>query len=334
MPHPVRAALRTTVGYQLLVLVILALLLAAGALHAISSGSALTPGQVVTTLFGDAPEAWRRVVWNVRLPRVLVAVLVGANLATSGAILQAVMRNPLADPGIIGVSAGAGLGGIVVLLILPQHQSWTPAAAFLGAMTAAILIYLLAWRGGIQPLRVILAGVAVSALCGAGISAAMVLFPDRIQGALAFMNGSLSLKGWGEFTLLWPYSLAALVAAVLSIRHLNLIVLGDEVASGLGMNVTATRLFLTAVAALLAASAVSAVGLIGFVGLIAPHLVRLLLGPSHGLLIPGCILLGAVLVTISDTIARTAFSPTELPVGIMMAALGVPFFLFLLRRTL
>ena len=183
-------------------------------------------------------------------------------------------------------------------------------------------------------MRVILAGVAVSALCGAGISAVMVLFSDRLQGALLFMNGAMTLKGWSEFGQLWPYSLATLLASLLVTRQLDVIVLGDDVARGVGMNVQANRLLLTAIAALLAASAVSVVGLLGFVGLIVPHIMRLVLGTRHQLLVPGAIVFGAALVMISDTISRTLFSPIEIPVGIMMAVLGVPFFLFLLRRAL
>ena len=305
-----------------------------GFLYGIGSGTvALPPDAVVAALSGDTNDQWRRVVWDIRLPRVLLGGLVGMNLATSGAILQAVMGNPLADPGIIGVSAGAGLAGITVLLVFPQHQVLVPVTAFCGALLTAITIYALAWRGDIQPMRVVLAGVAVSALCAAGISAVMVLFSDRIQGALMFMNGALTLRGWSEVQRLWPYSLGALLATVFAIRRLDIIVLGDDVARGLGMNVQANRLALTAAAALLAASAVSAVGLLGFVGLIVPHIVRLVLGSSHILLIPGAMLFGAALVMISDTVSRTLFSPVEIPVGIMMAVFGVPFFLFLLRKT-
>ena len=327
--------LRERTWYRALVFAGLGVLLLAGMLFAIGSGTlSLSPGQVAAALTGSGDVQWQRVVWDIRLPRMLVSTLVGMNLATSGAILQAVMGNPLADPGIIGVSSGAGLAGISVLLVFPQYQGLVPLVAFLGAMAAAIVIYVLAWRGGIQPIRVILAGVAVSALCAAGISAIMVLFSDRIQGALMFMNGAMTLKGWSEWQQLWPYSVAMLAVALFTVRRLDVIVLGDDVARGLGMNVQANRLALTAVAALLAASAVSAVGLLGFVGLIVPHIVRLVVGTSHALLIPGSIIFGGALVTISDTVSRTLFSPVEIPVGIMMAVLGVPFFLFLLRRAL
>ena len=201
-------------------------------------------------------------------------------------------------------------------------------------MVAAVTIHALAWRGGIQPVRVILAGVAVSALCSAGISAVMVLYSDRVQGALLFMNGSMSLKSWNHVRLLWPYALVAVIAAVLLPRRLDLIVLGDDISRSMGMDVRANRLLLTGIAALLAAGAVSAVGLLGFVGLIVPHMMRLTVGSSHRVLMPACLLFGAGLVIVSDTMARTLFSPADLPVGIIMAALGVPFFLFLLRRAL
>lgn len=321
--------------YRAVVFAALFVLLVFGLFYAIGSGTlGLSPGRILQALSAPGDTPWQRVIWDIRLPRVLVGALVGMHLATSGAILQAVMGNPLADPGIIGISSGAGLAGILILLVFPHHQALVPPMAFLGAMTAAVLIYALAWRGGIQPMRVVLAGVAVSALCAAGISAVMVLFSDRIQGALMFMNGALTLKGWSELGTLWPYSAAMLPVALFAARRLDVIVLGDDVARGLGMNVQANRLALTAIAALLAASAVSAVGLLGFVGLIVPHIVRLVLGTSHALLIPGCFLFGATLVIVSDSIARTLFSPVEIPVGIMMAALGVPFFLALLRRTM
>lgn len=321
--------------YRTLVFALLALGVAGGLMFGISTGTiGLSLDQVIEGVFGPADYEWHRVVWDIRLPRVLLGALVGMNLATSGVILQAVMGNPLADPGIIGVSSGAWLCGIFVLMVLPASQQLVPVFAFLGAMLAAVIIYALAWRGGIQPMRVILAGVAVSTLCGAGISAMMVLFSDRVQGALMFMNGSMAMRGWAELRMVVPYSVVALALALMAVRRLDVIVLGDDIARSVGMNVQANRIFLTAVAALLAASAVSAVGLLGFVGLIVPHIMRMVLGTSHKMLVPGAILFGAALVVCSDTVARTLFSPIEIPVGIAMAVLGVPFFLFLLRRAL
>ncbi|MCH4886560.1 iron ABC transporter permease [Acidaminobacter sp. JC074] len=287
---------------------------------------------IVDAIFNQADSTAAKVIMNIRLPRMLTAALVGINLALAGCILQGVMGNPLADPGIIGISSGAGLVGIVILILFPQYQFLVPIGAFVGAMGAAILIYVLAWKGGIQPIRVILAGVAVSAFLGAGISALMVFYSDRVHGALTFMNGSLSTRSWPEVFTILPYTLIGIVCVLIFSERLNILVLGDDTARGLGLNVEVTRLGLTALAALLAASAVSVVGLLGFVGLIIPHSVRLIIGNNHKYLFPGSVFLGATVVMVSDTFARMAFSPTEIPVGVVMAVLGAPFFLYLLRR--
>ena len=292
----------------------------------------VSPGRVLEVLMSDDGSAARMVIWNIRLPRMILAGLVGINLAMAGTILQGVMGNPLADPSIIGISSGAGLFAIFVLVVIPQHQSIVPLVAFLGAILAAAIIYLLAWKGGIQPMRIVLAGVAVSALFGAGISATLVFFSDRVHGALTFMNGSLSSRSWPEVTMILPYTAAGFLLVNLFSKKLNILILGDETARGLGLNVEAVRLSFTALAAFLAASAVSAVGLLGFVGLIVPHSVRLIIGNDYRFTFPASALMGATLVMFSDTFARTILSPTEIPVGIVMAVLGAPFFLYLLRR--
>lgn len=296
-------------------------------------GTLKIPAARVTDLLWhpDGSTHWKAL-WNIRLPRMILAGLIGINLSLSGAILQGIMGNPLADPSIIGISSGAGLFGIFILVVCPQFQAMVPFFAFLGAMLAAVIIYAMAWNGGIHPTRIILAGVAVSALFNAGISGTLVLFSDRVHGALTFMNGSLSGRSWGEVRMVLPYTVLGFLAAMLFSRQLNILILGDDVARGLGLNVELTRMAFTALAALLAASAVSAVGLLGFVGLIVPHSIRLLLGNDYHLLFPGSALLGAALLMSSDTFARTIFSPIEIPVGIVMAVLGVPFFLYLLRR--
>ena len=288
--------------------------------------------RIFEVIMNDDGSSERMIIWNIRLPRMILAILVGANLALSGAILQGVMNNPLADPGIIGISSGAGLFGVIILVIMPQHIRLVPVAAFIGAMLAATIIYILAWRGGIQPTRVILAGVAVSSLFGAALSAILVLYSDRVHGALTFMNGSLSSRSWPEVYTILPYTIIGIILANIFAEKLNILILGDDVARGLGLNVEATRLGFTALAALLAASAVSVVGLLGFVGLIVPHTVRLIIGNDYKYMFPASALLGSVLLIFSDTFARTAFSPTEIPVGIVMAILGAPFFLYLLRR--
>lgn len=287
---------------------------------------------ILQAIFNFDGSTANLVILNIRLPRMITAALVGVNLALSGAVLQGVMGNPLADPGIIGISSGAGLIGIVILILFPQYNFLVPIGAFVGAMGAAIIIYVLAWKGGIQPMRIILAGVAVSAFLGAGISALMVFYSDRVHGALTFMNGSLSTRSWPEVYTILPYTIVGTIITFLMAERLNILVLGDDTARGLGLNVEVTRLSLTALAALLAASAVSVVGLLGFVGLIIPHAVRLMIGNNYKYLFPGSAVLGAAIVMMSDTFARTAFSPAEIPVGVVMAVLGAPFFLYLLRK--
>ncbi|WP_422699878.1 FecCD family ABC transporter permease [Dendrosporobacter quercicolus] len=293
---------------------------------------AIAPEQVWRIMWSTAGDAQSQVIWNIRLPRTLVGALVGLNLALAGAVLQAVMRNPLADPHIIGISSGAGLTGVAVMILFPAMEYLITPIAFAGAMAAAAAIYLLAWKGGIRPIRIILAGVAVSAFLGSGISALMIFYSDRVHGALMWMVGGLSARSWPHLDLIWPYSLLGGTLAWAGAARLNILQLGDDMARGLGLNVELNRLALTAVAALLAASAVSVAGLLGFVGLVVPHAARLLIGSDYRYLLPAAALLGIGVVTFSDMLARTVLAPVELPVGIIMAFVGAPFFLYLLRR--
>jgi len=318
-----------------LMLLALAAFACLGLLISMVKGSVDIPlTEIAEFLTGASSSPHGQIIYNIRLPRSIVAALVGVNLALSGAILQAVMKNPLADPHIIGISSGAGLLGILVMLAFPGFAYLVTPAAFIGAMGAALLIYILAWKNGIRPIRIILAGVAVSAFLSAGISALLIFYSDRVHSALMWMVGGLSARSWPQVEMLWPYTLICAVLALLAARHLNILQLGDELAKGLGLRVGLTRIMLSALAALLAASAVSVVGLLGFVGLIVPHTARLLVGSDYRVLLPATLLLGAGTVTFCDTIARTIVAPVELPVGIIMAVLGAPFFLYLLRREL
>lgn len=320
---------------KILLLVFFLFLAIVGGVVSIMLGSVSIPiNEILSALTGSGAGMHAEILQNIRLPRTIVAALVGINLALSGAILQAIMKNPLADPHIIGISSGAGLLGILVMLTMPAYSYLVTPAAFLGAMGAAMLIYILAWKNGIRPIRIILAGVAVSAFLSAFISALMILYSDRVHSALIWMVGGLSARSWPHVAMLWPYTLVGGILAFFAARHLNILQLGDEMARGLGLPVERTRLMLTAVAALLAASAVSVVGLLGFVGLIVPHAARLMIGSDYRCLLPASAILGAATLMYSDTFARMAFAPVELPVGIIMAVLGAPFFLFLLRREL
>lgn len=276
-------------------------------------------------------EAYQ-IIYNIRTPRVLVSALTGINLALAGCILQGVLRNPLADPGIIGVSAGAGLAAMSVMILWPGLTALVPAVAFAGALAAAGIVFLLSWDRGVQPLRLILAGVALAAFFGGGMSALMVFHSDKIQGTVNWMAGGFQGRSWNHVRMILPYSIAGIVGAMLSYRYLNALQLGDEVAKGLGIRVERARVGLVILAALLAASAVSVAGLLGFVGLIIPHITRMLVGSDFEYLMPCSAILGATLVVAADTVARTAFSPVEVPVGIFMAFLGAPFFIYLLRK--
>lgn len=273
-----------------------------------------------------------QIIYNIRVPRVLVGALTGMNLALAGCILQGVLRNPLADPGIIGVSAGAGLAAMLIMILWPGLMALVPPVAFGGALLSAGIVFLLSWDRGVQPLRLILAGVALAAFLGGGMSALMVFHADKVQGTVNWMAGGFQGRSWDHVRMILPYSLAGVLGTVISYRYLNALQLGDEAAKGLGIRVERARLGLVVLAALLAASAVSVAGLLGFVGLIVPHITRMLVGPDFEYLMPCAAVLGATLVVAADTVARTLFSPVEVPVGIFMAFLGAPFFLYLLRK--
>lgn len=320
-------------AWRVTILILFAFLAVLGAFLSLTKGSSvITMSQIVDLLLNPGTDPQSQIIWNIRMPRTIVGALVGINLSLSGAILQAIMRNPLADPHIIGISSGAGLAGVVIMILFPALEYLITPVAFVGAMLAAICIYILAWKNGIKPVRIILAGVAVSAFLSAGISGLMIFYSDRVHGALMWMVGGLAARSWPHVSIILPYAIIGLVLALASASYLNILQLGDEMARGLGVNVEVTRIVMTAIAALLAASAVSVVGLLGFVGLVVPHAARLLIGSDYRFLLPAAALLGVAIVTLSDTFARVIFAPIELPVGIIMAFLGAPFFLFLLRR--
>lgn len=315
------------------VLVFLGATLAALVLSMAFGSADITIAKIWHTLWSPTlQDTQDMVIWNIRFPRNIVAALVGANLAVAGAILQAVMKNPLADPQIVGVSSGAGLAGVIILILFPSWEYLVPMVAFVGALAAALMVYALAWRNGIRPTRIILAGVAVAAFLGSGISALLVFYGDRVQGALLWMVGGLSARSWPQVYVLAPYTVVGLILAFLGSRRLTILSLGDETAKGLGLPVEQTRFMMTAVAAFLAASAVSVAGLIGFVGLVIPHIARMIIGTEYRFLLPGSAFLGAAVLVVSDTLGRVLFSPVEVPVGIIMAFFGAPFFLWLLRR--
>jgi iron complex transport system permease protein len=318
---------------RIAVMVSLLILLMAAIYLGISLGSVkVNLPQILQVIKGNGEEEYETIIYNLRLPRIIIGLLVGACLAASGALLQGVMKNPLADPGIIGVSAGGGLAAILTMVIFPAYSYLLPFIAFIGAFTATICIYLFAWDKGASPVKIVLAGVAMNALLGAMTNGVMVLYSDRIQSVIGWLSGGLNGKGWYHVEIIFPYAIVMLLLSFFTIKPMNILILGDDSAKLLGQNVEWIRLMIILLASFLAGIAVSVAGLIGFVGLVVPHMIRLLIGEDYRYLLPYSILGGAVLVVLADTVARTAFDPIELPVGILLAALGAPFFIILLRK--
>ena len=322
-----RAKLRALVGITGVIAVMAALLSGV-----ITGAVNVSVPEIWQTLAGSSDAESYQIIRNIRMPRLLTAAFVGMNLALAGCILQGVLRNPLADPGIIGVSAGAGLAAVTVMILWPAYSALVPVAAFAGALAALAIVFLLAWERGVHPLRLILAGVAVAAFFGGGMSALMVFHSDKVQGTVNWMAGGFQGRSWEHVRMILPYSLIGIVGSMIGYRYLNTLQLGDEVAKALGTRVEIARGMLVVLAALLAASAVSVAGMLGFVGLVVPHMTRMLVGSDFEYLMPCSALLGAALLVAADTVARTVFSPVEVPVGIFMAFLGAPFFLCLLRK--
>lgn len=293
----------------------------------------ISPLETIQTIFTRSEEMETTIIWDLRIPRVAVAAIVGVNLALSGALLQAVMRNPLADPGLTGVSSGASVTVLAIMLVFPNFTSFVPIAAMIGGTIAVAIVYALAWKKNtISPVRIILAGVAVNAIFGGITGLLSILYSDRLPAALQWMNGSLGGKGMGDVAVLLPYSMIGWVLALFCIRSANLLSLGEKVASNLGENTNRIRILLSLVAVYLAAVSVSIVGLLGFVGLVVPHMARLIVGTNYRFVIPMSMVLGAVILVIADTIGRTLFAPLDLPAGIIMAMVGGPYFLYLMRK--
>jgi iron complex transport system permease protein len=296
----------------------------------------ISPSEVIQTILGiDTGNRDHSFVVNtLRLPRALVAWLVGVMLALAGGIMQSLTRNALASPDITGVTAGASLGAVVLLIVFPKAALISlPLAALLGGLAVAVLIYLLAWRHGDSPIRLILVGIGLTAVLSAA-QAILLLRADieRVQRALYWLTGSIYARSWEHLAALLPWCLALIPLALFSARHLNALHLGEEVARGLGSAVQWQRGLLLLIAVGLTGAAISQVGTIGFVGLIAPHLARRLVGPAHEGSMPVAALIGGLLVLASDFVGRTLFAPVEAPAGIIIALVGAPFFIYLLWR--
>jgi iron complex transport system permease protein len=280
--------------------------------------------------------AQHAVLWQIRLPRVVLGALVGATLAVAGAAYQGVFRNPLADPYLLGVSSGAGLGATAVIVFGASASVFAvPAAAFIGGVAAVTATYLLGRGvgGGRTEVVIILAGVAVAAFANAGQTFLQQRYDDTMRQVYSWLLGRLGTNGWTEVAVALPYVVVTIGVLLLFSRILDVMAVGDLEAASLGVDPRRVRLLLVAVATLGTAAVVSVSGLIGFVGIVVPHAVRLLVGPGHRLLLPLSVLCGAAFLMLADVLARWALAPAELPIGVVTAAIGAPFFLVVLRRS-
>ncbi|MBD5393974.1 MAG: iron ABC transporter permease [Lachnospiraceae bacterium] len=312
-------------------LCLLTLIAAAGSLWI---GSVkLSPLQVFDVLTGrEADSIAARIILYSRLPRTCAAMLAGAALAVSGAVIQTVLNNPLASPGVIGVNSGAGFAVALVCAASPLAQQYTPLVAFCGALTGVLLVTTLSQRTGASRMTVVLAGVAISALFSAGIDAVVTLVPDAVNGVTDFRIGGFSGVTMAQLTPAAILILASLGIALSLSQQMDILALGSDTAQSLGLPVQFVRFILLVLAAALAGAAVSFCGLMSFVGLIVPHSIRYLSGENSLPLLLFSALGGAFFVTVCDLLARILFSPFELPVGIILAFAGVPFFLWLLFK--
>ncbi len=309
-----------------------AALAAVGLLSLMYGAVNLTPSDVWSGLTSNSNVFAHEVVWQIRYPRLLDGMLVGAALAVAGALLQGVTRNPLADPTILGITAASGLASATAIVIDREIPQWGIAMSCAGGgLFGAAVLFVIAWRGAISPVRLALAGVALSAFFGAAIVALLSSSRTFLQTSLGFLAGGLYGAEWSDFHAMLPYAIPAFAAAWLLSGHLNVLALGDDVAGGLGLATDRTRMAVLAVAGLLTAVAVSTAGLGSFVGLVCPHIARFTVGNDHRYLIPVSALYGAILVAGADLVARLVISPSEIPMGIVTAAVGAPFLLYLVK---
>lgn len=301
----------------------------------------IAPWKVVSVFFGGGSSIDQLVVTSFRLPRILIALLAGMALAVAGGILQGMIRNPLASPDIIGVTGGAGAAVVAFLTIFSNKDNtlmvsikWLPVAAFIGAAIIAFLVYFLAWKKGVSPVRLVLIGIGISALTQACTTLLMVMGPIyRASQANIWITGTVNGSDWQDVWILLPWSIIFILLSFMITRQLNIQELGEEVATSAGANVQRQRFILLLMSTALVGGAVAFAGGIGFVGLMAPHMARRLVGSSFGALLPVAALIGGLLVMLADLIGRTLFLPLEVPAGVFTAAIGAPYFIYLLFKT-
>jgi iron complex transport system permease protein len=293
------------------------------------------PLNVLKVLIGQGTPQDALIVTSFRLPRIVVGLLVGMSLAVSGAILQSIIRNPLASPDVIGITGGASVAAVVFITLFETASiQWLPFAALVGAAAITLLIYALAYKNGVTPMRLVLVGVGINAAATAVTTLLIVMSPIYLtQKAFVWLTGSVYGSTWGNVQTMLPWVVLFIPLAIGLSRNINIQQLGDDLATGVGHPVQRQRFLLLLICVALAGVAVAIGGAIGFVGLLAPHIARKLVGPLSGSLLPASALVGGLLVILADLVARMAMPPLDLPVGIFTAAIGAPFFIYLLYKS-
>ncbi len=318
---------------KILSFVIITVLLIGLFVYAVNSGSLkVSYGQLFQGLFVE-PDETVSIIYDLRFPRIIIAMLAGAALAVSGVLFQAVLKNPLADPGIIGISSGASFVSALIIAYFPTLFFFTPVFSFMGGMAACILVYSLSYKNGFSPLRIILVGVATDAVFSGLSSAFNSMSGQSYTSASELINANISMKTWQDVRLLSVYVIIGLLFAVIISGRCNLLALEDKTVRSLGVNVTALRLIVSVVAVLLASITTAVAGAVSFVGLIVPHMGRILVGSEHKLLIPFSALLGAFTLLLADTVGRLIAYPYEISPAVIMSVVGGPFFIILLKRS-
>lgn len=312
--------------------IVVLLLIPLTTIYAATTGSIdVTPIELITGLFTGTNENIA-IIKDLRFPRIIIALFAGAALAVSGVLLQAVMRNPLAEPGIIGVSSGAGFVSIMMVTFFPTLYFYTPLFAFIGGALAFFLVFTFSWKQGLNPLRMILIGVAINAVF-VGLSELFAAGGSSITNAVSVTSSTLSMKTWNDVEVIVLYGSIGLILAFLFFKYANHLGLHDQTLKSLGFRVNRARFILSILAVLLASIATAVAGMFTFVGLLIPHIGRSLVGTDHKVLIPFSALLGGLLILVADTLGRTILAPVEIPASIIMAIIGGPFLIFLLRKS-
>lgn len=331
MKNKQKFMLQRNVHPNLILLVLLIIILILSIISLGLGAIYITPSEIIQNLIGEGTSSQKFILSNYRIPRIIIAIIVGSGLATAGAILQGILRNPLASPDVIGVTKGAGLAAVIIIVLFPTSPIiFLPLAAFIGAAIIAVILMLFVYKKGAQPNTLALVGIALGAICQAGIEYFMIKFPDDVSATLLWLTGSLWARGWDQVYILLPCLILIPLLIGLTSK-LDILSLGDDIATGLGERSKFLRYILLGVSVVLIGVCVATVGSIGFIGLIAPHIARRIVGSKFKVLLPASALFGAILLLVADSLGRGLFPPIEIPAGIITAVIGAPYFLYLLR---